>query len=83
MKKVLFFGIVSGVAAAAGACDGRTCDRVARIPCDNAASVCQTEKCADDEDGLCFEQQCQPTLCECLDEVGCAWESTFCDDLID
>ena len=63
------------------ACDGRECDRVKRVPCDNAASACQNGTCAGDDTGACFETNCIPTLCQCLDSVGCAWESTFCDGM--
>ncbi len=61
------------------------CDQEARATCDGAASACVSSKCAG-RDGIeyveCFEVLCQPDLCECLDQVGCAWQDQSCDGVL-
>ncbi len=71
-------GLMSG-------CDGRDCDQEVRATCDGAASACVSSKCAG-RDGIeyveCFEVLCQPDLCECLDQAGCAWQDQSCDGVL-
>lgn len=67
------------------ACDGRTCDEDKRSVCTAKVSRCVTEKCGDkqgDAYNTCFEVLCLPDLCQCLDEVGCAWQETSCDNVM-
>lgn len=85
MKRIIQVFLLAGLLSCMAACDGRKCDEEGRAACDNAASGCISSKC-DGMEGAdyaeCFEVLCVPTLCECQDLAGCAWQYTYCDDMI-
>ncbi len=83
--RLMIVVVTLGSCLALSGCDGRTCDQEKRSTCTAKVSRCINDKCAGKEGedyNDCFKYLCLSDFCQCLDDVGCAWQETSCDDVI-